>query len=77
MRGSIHQRIPVDPTMYSLYEILQVYGTTFKALLNEKFGDGIMSAVDVKLNVDKKTDKIGKPHVVITIEGVYENFSKW
>ena len=42
-RGSLDEAVPVDPTIYRLYEIVQVYGTTIKALVHEMFGDGIMS----------------------------------
>ena len=45
MRGSLDQDVPVDPTIYRIHEVTQVYGTTIKALINEEFGDGIMSAV--------------------------------
>ncbi len=52
-RGRIDDRIPTDPTMYRFYEMLQVYGTTLKALVHEKFGDGIISAINFKLDVKK------------------------
>ncbi len=53
VRGSIDDRIPTDPTMYRFYEMLQVYGTTLKALVHEKFGDGIISAINFRLDVKK------------------------
>lgn len=53
LRGSIDDRVPTDPTMYRFYEMLQVYGTTLKALVHEKFGDGIISAINFKLDVKK------------------------
>ncbi|NQD59369.1 cyanase, partial [Pseudomonas sp. CM25] len=49
MRGSIENGVPTDPTVYRFYEMLQVYGTTLKALVHEKFGDGIISAINFKL----------------------------
>src|ERR1700710_1875174 len=45
-RGSLSEMPPSDPTQYRFYELIQVYGTTLKAVINEKFGDGIMSAID-------------------------------
>jgi cyanate lyase len=51
LRGSLIGAIPTDPTIYRFYEILQVYGPTFKALIHEKCGDGIMSAVDLNINI--------------------------
>jgi len=77
MRGSLHGTTPTDPSIYCLYELFQMYGTTFKALLNEKFGDGIMSTVDVKLNLDKKTDTEGNQHVMFTIDGNFVPYQKW
>jgi len=52
LRGSLIPTIPTDPTIYRFYEILQVYGTTFKALIHEKCGDGVMSSVDFCVKVD-------------------------
>ena len=49
MRGSLDAPVPTDPTIYRFYEIVQVYGTTLKALIHEEFGDGIMSAIDFDL----------------------------
>jgi cyanate lyase len=53
LRGSIDDRVPTDPTIYRFYEILQVYGSTLKVLVHEKFGDGIISAINFKLDVKK------------------------
>jgi len=52
LRGSLIPTIPTDPTIYRFYEILQVYGTTFKALIHEKCGDGVMSSVDFCVKMD-------------------------
>jgi cyanate lyase len=49
-RGSLGQAVPTDPTIYRFYELVQVYGTTLKALIHEEFGDGIMSAIDFDLD---------------------------
>ncbi|MEV5350791.1 cyanase [Streptomyces achromogenes] len=66
-RGSI----PTDPTIYRFHEMLQVYGTTLKALVHEQFGDGIISAINFKLDVKKVTDPEGGERAVITLDGKY------
>ncbi|KFC06881.1 cyanate hydratase [Trabulsiella guamensis ATCC 49490] len=71
LRGSIDDRVPTDPTMYRFYEMLQVYGTTLKALVHEKFGDGIISAINFKLDVKKVADPDGGERAVITLDGKY------
>ena len=71
LRGCIDDRIPTDPTMYRFYEMLQVYGTTLKALVHEKFGDGIISAINFKLDVKKVADPEGGELAVITLDGKY------
>lgn len=70
-RGSIADGIPTDPTIYRFYEILQVYGTTLKALVHEQFGDGIISAINFKLDVQKVPDPDGGERAVITLDGKY------
>ncbi|GAU69338.1 cyanate hydratase [Streptomyces sp. NBRC 110611] len=70
-RGSIPGGIPTDPTIYRFYEILQVYGTTLKALVHEQFGDGIISAINFKLDVKKVADPDGGERAVITLDGKY------
>ncbi|CAJ0650889.1 13159_t:CDS:2, partial [Entrophospora sp. SA101] len=52
-RGGLINMPPSDPFLYRFYEILQVYGYPLKSIVNEKFGDGIMSAIDFTANVDK------------------------
>lgn len=71
LRGSIDDRVPTDPTIYRFYEILQVYGTTLKMLVHEKFGDGIISAINFKLDVKKVADPEGGERAVITLDGKY------
>lgn len=71
VRGSIDDCIPTDPTMYRFYEMLQVYSTTLKALVHEKFGDGIISAINFKLDVKKVADPEGGDRAVITLDGKY------
>ncbi|MFI2618094.1 cyanase [Streptomyces sp. NPDC018584] len=70
-RGSIEGGIPTDPTIYRFYEMLQVYGTTLKALVHEQFGDGIISAINFKLDVKKVADPEGGERAVITLDGKY------
>ena len=56
MRGSLETPVPVDPLIYRFHEITQVYATTLKALINEMFGDGIMSAIDFSMEIERVTD---------------------
>lgn len=71
LRGSLGAPIPSDPTIYRFYEIIQVYGTTLKALIHEMFGDGIISAINFKLNVEKIADPEGGHRAVIRLDGKY------
>ncbi|GAA0366333.1 cyanase [Streptomyces olivoreticuli] len=71
LRGSIPGGIPTDPTIYRFYEMLQVYGSTLKALVHEEFGDGIISAINFKLDVKKVEDPEGGSRAVITLDGKY------
>jgi cyanate lyase len=69
-RGSFETLPPTDPTIYRLYEVLQVYGPALKALINEDFGDGIMSAINFKLALDRGETDAG-PRVRITLDGKF------
>lgn len=71
VRGSIPDRIPTDPTIYRFYEIVQVYGSTLKALIHEEFGDGIISAINFKLDIKKVPDPDGGERAIITLDGKY------
>lgn len=71
VRGSIPGGVPTDPTIYRFYEIVQVYGSTLKALVHEKFGDGIISAINFRLDVQKVDDPEGGSRAVITLDGKY------
>jgi len=75
-RGVLDQPIPTDPTLYRFHEMLQLYSTTFKALIHETFGDGIMSAVDFEFDVARVEDPKGD-RVVITLNGKFLQFRKW
>ncbi|MEU2231970.1 cyanase [Streptomyces vietnamensis] len=70
-RGSLDGAVPTDPTIYRFYEMLQVYGTTLKELVHEQFGDGIISAINFKLDVKKVADPEGGERAVITLDGKY------
>jgi cyanate lyase len=67
-RGRAGPMPPVEPLIYRLYEIVQNYGYAYKAVLNEKFGDGIMSAISFSTKVEKETDEKGD-WAVITLRG--------
>jgi cyanate lyase len=69
-RGALETAVPVDPTMYRFYEVLQVYGPTIKELIHEEFGDGIMSAINFRLDVARQADPAGD-RVVITMNGKF------
>ncbi|KPA91467.1 MULTISPECIES: cyanase [Pseudomonas] len=71
VRGCFENSVPTDPTLYRFYEMLQVYGTTLKALVHEKFGDGIISAINFKLDIKKVEDPEGGSRAVITLDGKY------
>jgi cyanate lyase len=75
MRGSGEQTVPTDPTIYRLYEVLQVYGPALKALIHEEFGDGIMSAIAFNLEIDRREDPDGD-RVRITLDGKFLPY-KW
>lgn len=71
VRGSFADGIPTDPTIYRFYEMMSVYGPTLKALVHEKFGDGIISAINFKLDIKKVEDPDGGHRAVITLDGKY------
>ena len=68
--------VPTDPLIYRFYEVMQVYGMPMKAVIHEKFGDGIMSAIDFTLSVDKEDDPNGD-RVKITMNGKFLPYKKW
>ena len=73
---SMAKAIPTDPLVYRFYEIILVYGDTIKELIHEKFGDGIMSAIDFTMNIDKQEDPKGD-RVVVTMNGKFLPYKKW
>jgi cyanate lyase len=68
--------VPTDPLIYRFYEIMQVYGTPMKAVIHEKFGDGIMSAIDFTLDIEKDADPKGDRLKVI-MSGKFLPYQKW
>jgi len=68
--------VPTDPLVYRLYEIMQVYGMPLKAVIHEKFGDGIMSAIDFTLDVEKEADPKGD-RVRVVMSGKFLPYKKW
>lgn len=68
--------VPTDPLIYRLYEIVGVYGPTMKELIHEKFGDGIMSAIDFTMDIDKEENPAGD-RVVVTMNGKFLAYKAW
>ena len=69
-KGSLPTSVPTDPLIYRFYELINVYGTTFKALIHEEFGDGIMSAIDFKMDLAREPNPAGD-RVSITMSGKF------
>ncbi len=76
MKGSLELPVPVDPLLYRFHEVTQVYGTTIKALIQEKFGEGIMSAIDFEMSIDRIEDPKGD-RVRVTYNGKFLPYRKW
>lgn len=68
--------VPTDPLIYRLYEIVGVYGPTMKELIHEKFGDGIMSAIDFSMDIDKEENPAGD-RVVVKMNGKFLPYKAW
>ena len=69
-KGSLPTSLPSDPLIYRFYELVSVYGTTFKELIHEEFGDGIMSAIDFTMHLTREPDPKGD-RVHITMSGKF------
>ena len=76
-KGSLPTSVPTDPLIYRFYELVNVYGTTFKELIHEEFGDGIMSAIDFNMDLSKKKGDLGEDRVSITMSGKYLPYKKY
>jgi cyanate lyase len=75
-RGSLPTAVPTDPLIYRFYELVQVYGTTWKALIEEEFGDGIMSAIDFDMSIKRKPDPKGD-RVEIVMAGKFLPYKRY
>jgi cyanate lyase len=75
-RGSLSSDIPTDPLVYRFYELVSVYGSTFKELIHEEFGDGIMSAIDFKMDIQRQPDPAGD-RVQIVMSGKFLPYKEY
>ena len=75
-KGSLPTAVPTDPLIYRFYELVSVYGTTFKELIHEEFGDGIMSAIDFKMDMTRLPDPNGD-RVKIVMSGKYLQYKTY
>ncbi len=75
-RGSLPTEVPTDPLIYRFYELVSVYGTTFKALIQEEFGDGIMSAIDFRMDIKREPDAAGD-RVNISMSGKFLSYKQY
>jgi cyanate lyase len=75
-KGSLGPVVPTDPLIYRFYEIMQVYGLPLKDIIQEMFGDGIMSAIDFTMHVEKEEDPKGD-RVKLTMSGKFLPYKKW
>jgi cyanate lyase len=75
-RGSLPPGPPTDPLIYRLHELVNVYGTTLKALIEEEFGDGIMSAIDFEMSLDRVADPKGD-RVQLTLNGKFLPYRRY
>jgi cyanate lyase len=69
-KGSLPTAVPTDPLIYRFYELVNVYGSTFKELIHEEFGDGIMSAIDFKMDLKREPNPAGD-RVSIVMSGKF------
>ncbi|HUZ43681.1 MAG TPA: cyanase [Acidimicrobiales bacterium] len=75
-KGSLPSAVPVDPLIYRFHEITQVYGAAIKAVVHEMFGDGIMSAIDFEIDIQRVVDPKGD-RVQVTYSGKFLPYRKW
>jgi len=75
-RGSLPGVVPSDPLIYRFYELVQVYGTTWKELIQEEFGDGIMSAIDFDMTIERQPDPKGD-RVNLTFSGKFLPYKEY
>jgi len=75
-RGSLPTAVPTDPLIYRFYELIQVYGTTWKEMIQEEFGDGIMSAIDFDMTLERQPDQKGD-RVKMTLSGKFLPYKRY
>jgi len=75
-KGSLPSAVPTDPLIYRFYELVNVYGTTFKELIHEEFGDGIMSAIDFDMDLGRQPHEKGD-RVKIVMSGKYLQYKTY
>jgi cyanate lyase len=75
-RGSLPTAVPTDPLIYRFYELVQVYGTTWKELIQDEFGDGIMSAIDFDMAIERQPDQKGD-RVKVTMSGKFLTYKEY
>ena len=68
---------PTDPFIYRLYEVVMLYGPVFKDVAHELFGDGIMSAIDMSVDIQKVEEPAGVPRMVLTLNGKWLQYKKF
>ena len=75
-RGSLPTAVPTDPLIYRFYELVQVYGTSWKELIQEEFGDGIMRAIDFDMSIEHQPDPKGD-RVKLTLSGKFLPYKEY
>ena len=75
-RGSLPTAVPTDPLIYRFYELVNVYGTTWKELIQEEFGDGIMSAIDFDMSIERQPDQKGD-RVKMAMSGKFLQYKEY
>ena len=75
-KGSLPTAVPTDPLLYRFYELLNVYGTTIKSIINEEFGDGIMSAIDFSMDIQPESNPMGD-RVKIVLNGRFLSYKTY
>ena len=75
-RGALPTAVPTDPLIYRFYELVQVYGTSWKELIQEEFGDGIMSAIDFDMAIERLPDQKGD-RVKVTMTGKFLHYKEY
>ena len=75
-KGSLPTAVPTDPLLYRFYELLNVYGTTIKSLIDEEFGDGIMSAIDFSMDIQREANPMGD-RVKIVLNGKFLSYNTY